>query len=68
MPDRRRLAVILAGAAALFSLYAPQSLMPLLHAWLGDSAALAGTIVSAGTLGVAFAAPFAGLLADRIGR
>lgn len=68
MLDRRRLAVILAGAAAFFSLYAPQSLMPLLHEWLGDNAALAGTIVSAGTLGVALAAPFAGLLADRIGR
>ena len=68
MFDRRRLAVILAGAAAFFSLYAPQSLMPLLHDWLGDSAALAGTIVSAGTLGVALAAPFAGVLADRIGR
>ncbi len=66
--DRRRLAIVLAGAAAFFSLYAPQSLMPLLHAWLGDSAALAGMIVSAGTLGVAVAAPFAGLLADRIGR
>jgi predicted MFS family arabinose efflux permease len=68
MFDRRRAAVILAGAAAFFSLYAPQSLMPLLHSWLGDSAALAGLIVSAGTIGVAIAAPFAGLLADRIGR
>ena len=66
--DRRRLAVTLAGAAAFVNLYAPQSLMPLLQAWLGSSAALAGAIVSAGTLGVALAAPFAGLLADRIGR
>ena len=68
MKDRRRIAVVLAGAAAFLSLYAPQSLMPLLHAWLGANAALAGMIVSAGTLGVAIAAPFAGLLADRIGR
>ncbi len=67
-PDRRRLAVTLAGAAAFVNLYAPQSLMPLLHAWLGSSAALAGAIVSAGTLGVALAAPFVGLLADRVGR
>lgn len=68
MHDRRRIAVVLAGAAAFLSLYAPQSLMPLLHDWLGDNAALAGLIVSAGTFGVAIAAPFAGLLADRIGR
>lgn len=68
MKDHRRIAVVLAGAAAFLSLYAPQSLMPLLHAWLGTNAALAGTIVSAGTFGVAIAAPFAGLLADRVGR
>jgi len=68
MNDRRRIAVVLAGAAAFLSLYAPQSLMPLLHDWLGSNAALAGLIVSAGTFGVAVAAPFAGLLADRIGR
>ncbi len=66
--DRRRLAVTLAGAAAFVNLYAPQSLMPLLRAWLGESSALAGAVVSAGTLGVALAAPFVGLLADRVGR
>jgi YNFM family putative membrane transporter len=68
MNDKRRIAAVLAGAAAFLSLYAPQSLMPLLHAWLGSNAAMAGLIVSAGTFGVAIAAPFAGLLADRIGR
>lgn len=68
MSDRRRIAVVLAGAAAFLSLYAPQSLMPLLHDWLGANAAMAGLIVSAGTFGVAVAAPFAGLLADRVGR
>jgi len=66
--DRRRLAVILAGAAAFVNLYAPQSLLPLLQEWMGHNAALAGLIVSSGTLGVAIAAPFAGLLADRYGR
>ena len=66
--DRRRLAVTLAGAAAFVNLYAPQSLLPLLHAWLGKDAAMAGLIVSSGTLGVALAAPFAGWLADRFGR
>lgn len=66
--DRRRLAVILAGAAAFVNLYAPQSLLPLLQAWMGQNVALAGLVISSGTLGVALAAPFAGLLADRYGR
>lgn len=66
--DRRRLAVILAGAAAFVNLYAPQSLLPQLQDWMGRNAALAGLVVSSGTLGVAIAAPFAGLLADRYGR
>ncbi|GAC1624347.1 MAG: MFS transporter [Nevskia sp.] len=66
--DRRRLAVILAGAAAFVNLYAPQSLLPLLQVWMGHNAALAGLVVSSGTFGVALAAPFAGLLADRYGR
>ncbi|MFZ8396222.1 MFS transporter, partial [Staphylococcus aureus] len=61
--DRRRLAVILAGAAAFVNLYAPQSLLPQLQDWMGRNAALAGLVVSSGTLGVAIAAPFAGLLA-----
>lgn len=66
--DQRRVAVCLAGAAAFVPLYAPQSLLPLLKSWAGDSAALLGGVVSAGTAGVAVAAPFAGRLADRIGR
>ncbi len=66
--DRRRIAVALAGAAAFVNLYAPQSLLPLLHDWLGRDAAMAGLIVSAGTAGVALAAPFAGWAADRFGR
>ncbi|HVT37303.1 MAG TPA: MFS transporter [Nevskiaceae bacterium] len=67
--DHRRLAVVLAGAAAFVNLYAPQSLLPVLQKWIGNAdAALAGLIVSAGTLGVALAAPFAGLLADRLGK
>lgn len=66
--DRRRIAVTLAGAAAFLTLYAPQSLLPLLRSWLGHDAALAGLVISAGTFGVALAAPFAGMLADRFGR
>jgi len=66
--NRRRIAVTLAGVAAFINLYAPQSLLPLLREWIGQDAARAGMIVSAGTFGVALAAPFAGLLADRFGR
>jgi len=66
--NRRRIAVTLAGVAAFINLYAPQSLLPLLRDWIGQDAARAGLIVSAGTFGVALAAPFAGLLADRYGR
>ncbi|NKF22442.1 MFS transporter [Solimonas marina] len=66
--DRRRLAVFLCGAAAFVPLYAPQSLLPLLRLFVGHNAAMAGAIVSAGTAGVALAAPFMGRLGDRLGR
>ncbi len=65
--DRRRIAVCLAGAAAFVPLYSPQSLLPLLRVWMGQDVALAGAIMSAGTAGVALAAPFAGVIADRLG-
>jgi len=68
LPDPRRAAVVLAGAAAFVSLYAPQSLLPLLRVWMGTNAALAGLVVSAATAGVALIAPFTGWLADRYGR
>ena len=70
--DRRRLAVCLCGAAAFVPLYAPQSLLPALRHFGGPgttlSAAMAGAVVSAGTAGVAVAAPFMGRLGDRLGR
>lgn len=66
--DRRRVAVCLCGAAAFVPLYAPQSLLPLLKSFVGDSPAMAGAVVSAGTAGVAVAAPLVGRLADRLGR
>jgi YNFM family putative membrane transporter len=66
--DRRRLAVCLCGAAAFVPLYAPQSLLPLLRHFVGQNAAIAGAVVSAGTAGVALAAPFMGKLGDRLGR
>lgn len=65
--DRRRIAVCLAGAAAFVPLYSPQSLLPLLRHWMGQDVTLAGAIMSAGTAGVALAAPFAGLISDHLG-
>ncbi len=66
--DLRRLAVMLAGCAAFIDLYAPQGLLPMLaEAWqLGPREA--GLTVTATTLAVALVAPFAGSLADMVGR
>jgi predicted MFS family arabinose efflux permease len=66
--DPRRIAVLLAGAAAFINLYAPQSLLPELRAWMGSNTALAGLVISASTAGVAVAAPFIGWFADHFGR
>jgi predicted MFS family arabinose efflux permease len=66
--DLRRLAVMLAGCAAFIDLYSPQGLLPLLaDSWqLGPREA--SLTVTATTLAVALVAPFAGSLADMIGR
>lgn len=66
--DHRRIAVLLAGAAAFINLYAPQSILPDLRAWMGSSTTLAGMVISATTAGVALAAPFVGWLGDHLGR
>jgi predicted MFS family arabinose efflux permease len=66
--DLRRLAVMLAGCAAYIDLYSPQGLLPLMaDAWqLGPREA--SLTVTATTLAVSLVAPFAGSLADMIGR
>jgi len=67
-PALRTFAVVLAGACAFFGLYATQPLLPLLeHVFRAGEVAVSLT-VTAGTVGVALAAPFVGALADRIGR
>ncbi len=68
MSDARRLAVALVGLCAFLQLYAPQSLLPLFAGEFGASPAAASLTVSATTPAVALVAPFAGALADRIGR
>jgi predicted MFS family arabinose efflux permease len=66
--DRRCLAVVLAGAAAFVDLYAPQSILPQLGEAFGVGEHRAGLVITVSTLAVALIAPFAGALADALGR
>lgn len=65
--DRPRAAVTAAGFCAFLDLYAPQAVLPELAATIHISPAEAGTIVGISTLAVAIAAPFVGVVSDRIG-
>jgi predicted MFS family arabinose efflux permease len=64
----RLLAVSAAGFCVFLSVYATQSLLPLLARIFHASELHASLTVTATTLAVALAAPAAGLLAERIGR
>lgn len=68
MTDPRKLAVALVGLCAFLQLYPPQSLLPLFTAEFAAGPAAVSLTLSVTTLAVAIVAPFAGLLADRIGR
>jgi len=63
-----RIAIGLAGYSAFLNLYAPQAILPMLARDLGADAAGISAIMTAGTLAVALIAPFAGAVADVIGR
>jgi predicted MFS family arabinose efflux permease len=66
--EREKLAaVVLAGFCAFLFLYAPQPLLPSLAREFGRSASGISLVITVSTLGVALAAPFVGLLGDRIG-
>src|SRR5579872_488326 len=65
---RRTAAVVLAGFCAFTTMFAPQPLLPLLARSFGVTPAMISLIVTVSTLAVAFAAPLAGVLADRFGR
>jgi predicted MFS family arabinose efflux permease len=69
MPDapKRTGAVVCAGFCAFLALFAPQPLLPMLAAAFHASAASVSLVVTASTIAVAIAAPFAGLIADRVG-
>jgi YNFM family putative membrane transporter len=60
--------VVFAGFCAFLTLYAPQPLLPMLSAAFGVPAAAVVWVISASTMAVAMAAPFAGMVADRFGR
>ena len=68
MTDPRKLAVALVGLCAFLQLYPPQALLPLFAAEFGAGPAAVSLTLSVTTLAVAVVAPFAGVLADRIGR
>ncbi len=60
--------VVLAGAAAFLDLYATQPLLPFLARAFHAGTLEVSLTLTAGTFGVAVAAPAAGRLADRVGR
>ncbi|HEX2656234.1 MAG TPA: MFS transporter [Xanthobacteraceae bacterium] len=66
--DQRRTAVALAGFCSFLNLYAPQSVLPLLARELGATPADVSMTLTATTLAVALIAPFAGTVADVVGR
>jgi predicted MFS family arabinose efflux permease len=60
--------VVLAGFCSFLDLYSTQPILPLLARELGAHQAEVSLTVTVATAGVAMSAPFAGALADRIGR
>jgi predicted MFS family arabinose efflux permease len=64
----RTLGVIVAGFCAFLQLYATQPILPLLARVFHAGTVEVSLTVTMAALGVALSAPFAGLLADRIGR
>jgi predicted MFS family arabinose efflux permease len=64
----RTAAVVFAGFCAFTTLFAPQPLLPMLARVFAVTPGRASLLVTASTLAVAMAAPFAGVVADRFGR
>jgi predicted MFS family arabinose efflux permease len=66
--NKRTAAVVFAGFCAFLTLYAPQPLLPMLLASFHSTATAVSRVITASTVAVAIAAPFAGIVADRFGR
>lgn len=60
--------MVLAGYCAFLQLWATQPLLPLLRQLFGASEMAVSLSVTLPSLGVALSAPFAGMIADRVGR
>lgn len=65
--DLRLFAVLVVGFCVFLSVYSTQALLPELARVFGATPGHVGLTISATTLAVAVAAPFAGLLAERLG-
>lgn len=65
--DRARLGVASAGFCSFLGVYATQPLLPTLERLFEVDEATAALTVSAATIAIALAAPFAGMLAARVG-
>ncbi len=66
--DRRLLAVCVAGFCVFLSVYATQSLLPLLRQMYHTTEVWAAMTITAVTAAVAITAPWIGLLSERVGR
>ena len=66
--DRRLLAVSVAGFCVFLSVYATQSLLPLLRETYHTTEARAAMTITAVTAAVAITAPWIGMLSERVGR
>jgi len=66
--DARLTGIVLAGFCTFLDLYTTQPLLPLFQRVFHASEVAVGMTLSATTLAVALAAPFAGLIAERLGR
>ena len=66
--DQRSLAVATAGFCSFVNLYSPQALLPELAREFGVGAGAISTLMTASTAAIALTAPFAGALADVVGR
>src|SRR3954471_3553325 len=64
----RTAAVVFAGFCAFLTIFAPQPLLPMLAKAFDVTPGRISLVVTASTLAVALAAPFAGIVADRFGR
>src|SRR5690242_12252452 len=64
----RTAAVVFAGFCAFLAMFAPQPLLPMLARVFNVPPGRISLVVTASTLAVAIAAPFAGVIADRFGR